>query len=800
MADLAKALDKLDVNPAAAASSSPQKQPHEEETTMKVTSKPSETPDAEETSPPAAQKETSSPPEQEQTKQSSKASEEASTSEAQKEEAAPKPQEETASPPEEQKAASTPQTSAASPPQESPQDKDSKKKAAQPSPPEGDDDLLEFTSATEGEAESSSAWELVPGERQIARKKGVKSDSELDDLMKKVIKEAEGSPPSSSKPLTSMSSSSKAAVTTIPEEPAEEIEVEKSPSEPDFSFEDGPEPAKDVVTTGMGRKDLLKMDDAAVTSDAEGDKEMVDISHLQSGKRKGRPASHGAKKRALPPKSPRTASVGAGESASAKTKAASPPSSRGTSANKMPRSASPQAKADSAVASKPPVKAPPKGITPITPVAMAKPPPKALTSTDAAEREARAKAAAEEKAAKLRAEKEAKALADWKKAQETVAERQAAAASAPASPPMFTTDWAKITSREDFLKKTSDAFRLDPNSAEGFNHHVSSYYYVSSNWGVSHPQSYSSLMLKSDSRQSHRWTCVHCRVAHPDICDHKTVEEGIIHWWRHHCHHSSWLWCEKAGVFNVTTSDVCKAVLDVDMSERPLPLGGAFHMLPNNLPSHPKGLDKRLFKHPYNKHLTPAHHPSEQGLPWNQHLEELQKEPEVELTNWQWDLFFGRVLQGNTDVLCFLIHPFTSLKDYVEARKVWHARSFTAPGASEIKGELVDVEQHAFMIVLLKVLTTKADSHLMPPGQIDIVRGYLQKYEGDFPDRAQEVLSRVKKNIGEKDLNYFASVKEYALSAHNLDTPVNIWRIPYPAGHAPVFASPTRLSLVTATQ
>ena len=779
MADLTKALDKLEVNPAAAASS-PQKKPHEEEATLQVTSKPPEKPEAEGASPPKAQEETSPPKEQEET----------STPKAPEEAASSKPQEETASPPKAQEAAPPPETSEASPPPKSSQDKGSKERAAESSPPEADDDLLEFTSATEGEAESSSAWELVPGKRQIARKKGVKSDSELDMMMKKVIKEAEESPPSSSKPLTSVSSSSKAAVTSIPGEPAEEAEAEKSPSEPDFSFEDGPEQAKDVVTSALGRKDLLTMD---VTSDTEGDKEMVDINQPPSGKRKGRPASHGAKKRALPPKSPRAPSVGAGESASAKAKAASPQPSRPASANKMPRSASPQAKADSVIASKPPVKPPPKGITPITPVAAAKPPPKAVTSADAA-------AVAEEKQAKLRAEKEAKALADWKKAQNTVAERQAAAASAPPSPPMFTTDWSKITSREDFLKRTSDAFRLDPNSAEGFNHHVSSYYYVSSNWGVSHPQSYSSLMLKSDSRQSHRWTCVHCRVAHPDVCDHKTVEEGIIHWWRHHCHHSSWVWCEKAGVFNVTTADVCKAVLDVDMSERPLPLGGAFHMLPNNLPSHPKGLDKRLFKHPYNKHLTPANHPSEQGLPWNQHLEELPKEPEMELTNWQWDLFFSRVLQGNTDVLCFLIHPFTSLKDYVEARKVWHARSFTAPGANEIKGELVDVEQHAFMIVLLKVLTTKADSQLMPPGQIDIVRGNLQKYEGDFADRAQEVLTRVKRSISEKDLNYFASVKEYALSAHNLDTPVNIWRIPYPAGHAPVFASPTRLSLVTATQ
>ena len=72
----------------------------------------------------------------------------------------------------------------------------SSKAAEDPSPPESkqlkdsaDDDLLEFTSATEGEA-SSSAWELVP-EQKIARKKGVKSDSDMDSMLKKAIKEAE---------------------------------------------------------------------------------------------------------------------------------------------------------------------------------------------------------------------------------------------------------------------------------------------------------------------------------------------------------------------------------------------------------------------------------------------------------------------------------------------------------------------------------------------------------------------------------------------------------------------------------
>ena len=253
-------------------------------------------------------------------------------------------------------------------------------------------------------------------------------------------------------------------------------------------------------------------------------------------------------------------------------------------------------------------------------------------------------------------------------------------------------------------------------------------------------------------------------------------------------------------MFNVTTADVCKAVLDVDTSERPLPLGGAFHMLPNNLPSHPKGLDKRLFKHPYNKSLTPANHPSEQGLPWNQHIEQLQREPEVELTNWQWDLFFPSVLEGNTDVLCFLIHPFATLGEYVNSRKAWHSRAITSPGAREFKDHLVDVEQHAFMLILLKVLTTKADSLLMPPGQVEKGKDYLRKYEGLFPERAQEVLNKVREGISDSDRDYVGTVKEYALAAHNLITPVNIWRIPYPRGHAAVFASPTRLSLVTTGQ
>ena len=168
----------------------------------------------------------------------------------------------------------------------------------------------------------------------------------------------------------------------------------------------------------------------------------------------------------------------------------------------------------------------------------------------------------------------------------------------------------------------------------------------------------------------------------------------------------------------------------------------------------------------------------------------------MELTSWVCEQFFGSVLEGNSDVLCFLIHPFPNLKDYVSSRHAWHNKAITSPGCKEAKNHLVDVEQHSFMLILLKVLATKGESMLMPSTQIEQIRKFLDEYEALFPEKAQEVLDQVR--LGGSDRDYVGAVKTYALAAHNLVTPVNIWRIPYPRGHAAVFASPTKLSLVSA--
>ena len=347
-------------------------------------------------------------------------------------------------------------------------------------------------------------------ERKIARKKGVNSDSEIDHMLKRAIKEeaeqqgkAQVTPIDATASSGASSTSGKDVVASIPEAPAAEAAEEEGSKaealaaekpvtsnwEADFSLEDAPTPpSKDVLTTSMGRKNLMV---AGVTPEDE-DSEMAEAdpaatSHLgSSAKRKGRSTSQGAaKKRALPLKSPRASSAGP--------KAKSPPAEKSSSANKMPRAAYPQAKA----VGKPAVKPPPKAITLLGAHAAAKPPPKAVTS-------------------KAPPSKEDRAWADWETAKAKVAERQHQEnLAAPKSPPLFAVDWSRFTSREAFLSKTAEVYHLDANSAEGYNHHVSSYYYVSTHWGVSHPQSYSSIMLKNDSKQSHRWTCVHCRPSHP---------------------------------------------------------------------------------------------------------------------------------------------------------------------------------------------------------------------------------------------------------------------------------------------
>ena len=222
--------------------------------------------------------------------------------------------------------------------------------------------------------------------------------------------------------------------------------------------------------------------------------------------------------------------------------------------------------------------------------------------------------------------------------------------------------------------------------------------------------------------------------------------------------------------------------------------------VPKSIPSHPRGVDKRLLKPPYNKTATPPSHPTEMGLPWFSTQHQLDKSPPApEMTTSQagiGQLFLSNVLEGNSDVLAFVIHLHTDLKAYVNSRHKWHSQAITSVGCGAAKDILIDKEQHSFMLVLLKVPTTKGQSRLMPPSQIEKVNSYLSKYEKEFESKTRETLGRV--HLGGKDKDYVNAVETYAQGAHKLVTPVNVWMIPYPKRHKAVLVSPNELSFVFA--
>ena len=75
---------------------------------------------------------------------------------------------------------------------------------------------------------------------------------------------------------------------------------------------------------------------------------------------------------------------------------------------------------------------------------------------------------------------------------------------AAASAPKFSVDWKALTSKTD-LDKTREVYQVDAGSAEGYNTHVSSYYYYSDTWGTSPPQSPLVLRLLSTPRRRWGW-------------------------------------------------------------------------------------------------------------------------------------------------------------------------------------------------------------------------------------------------------------------------------------------------------
>ena len=109
------------------------------------------------------------------------------------------------------------------------------------------------------------------------------------------------------------------------------------------------------------------------------------------------------------------------------------------------------------------------------------------------------------------------------------------------------------------------------------------------------------------------------------------------------------------------------------------------------------------------------------------------------------------------DVQSFLTHPIRDLDEYVTHRRQWHREAITIP-KQEIVNAMLCVEQRAFMILVLKLLVTKALSKKMPEGQIKRANHLLADLSPHLMPKAREELSRL--DLGASDSGYLQSIQD----------------------------------------
>ena len=285
------------------------------------------------------------------------------------------------------------------------------------------------------------------------------------------------------------------------------------------------------------------------------------------------------------------------------------------------------------------------------------------------------------------------------------------------------TQWLGMHSKTEFLNAVSNAFLVDSGSAEGFNTHLALYYYASEDWNIPHPSQLKTCVLFRDSTRYKRWCCWLCPTSTQGRKDHlsfKTSAEQEVHWWGTHASQPCWDFCRKAQELNITTSELSGALLGLDIKMVPIPAGASLKMLPDSLPSHPKGHNAKVFKDPWYKRVTPSTHDSERDLPWRFAEQKALAVPvkaaptpppypptKVDCTMWGWPVFWDSMVKDNSDVVRLLIHPSATMKAYVAERQAWHSTHSTL-ASKPFTDAMIEVEQHALLILLLKLVLTKA--------------------------------------------------------------------------------------------
>ena len=363
-------------------------------------------------------------------------------------------------------------------------------------------------------------------------------------------------------------------------------------------------------------------------------------------------------------------------------------------------------------------------------------------------------------------------------------------------------DWTRIASKEEFLRTVTAELSMDPSSMEGINFHIASYYYVQEDgWTCSHPAQLSSCSLRRDAAESHRWTCWAC--AHSSkgklspLHFFKTSAEQLEHFYLHDSTDAHWAFAKQAAKLGVTANELCIAVIGKDLKISPLPTGQSLELVPKTLPSHPKGHSKLVTRAPWNRTISPWWYESEKGLPWLEGAihgtKEEEKAESIPTTYFGWTVFAPELLKEHEDIQAIMIHPCKTYDTYQDERIAWHKNT---PKLTDFRfvEKIAAIEEHAWYLLLLKAVATKAHGGKLSIDQAKRVYGLIDLHGKDFDKFASEEIRKAGTATGANQM-YVQAVANYAISAGRITVPINFWSMPAPPGHPTSFSAVLKDSL-----
>ena len=157
------------------------------------------------------------------------------------------------------------------------------------------------------------------------------------------------------------------------------------------------------------------------------------------------------------------------------------------------------------------------------------------------------------------------------------------------------------------------------------------------------------------------------------------------------------------------------------------------------------------------------------------------KPTKIELTGWGWPIFWDSMTQ-NGDISKMLLYPSAGINAYAQECLKWHAGHSTQSSVV-FKSAMVECEQHALLILLLKLVVTKGAAKQVAAPQLEAAQSFFNSWQDKLLEGLQTTMAK-HQPIQPGAAFYAQLVEDYVLAVHKLALPVNPWFVLYPARHS----------------